>query len=184
MLIGQEDQTAGRGPWRQDLRECHFYSGLWQRLFGRTRSWHQPRPQRLPAPERQWSVGAAQQQLLHSEHAGHASRLPGCRRYERRQRDEQRQHISLAFGGMLLTLACGLGCSQHQSSRASLENPETSFRDAHEALQRGDLVRAQTEAEDGLKRYQATSPEWARRFRILDAEVVLVRGNDYRQVLS
>jgi CHAT domain-containing protein len=85
---------------------------------------------------------------------------------------------------MLLTLACGLGCSQHQSSRASLENPETSFRDAHEALQRGDLVRAQTEAEDGLKRYQATSPEWARRFRILDAEVVLVRGNDYRQVLS
>lgn len=46
------------------------------------------------------------------------------------------------------------------------------------------MVRAQAEAEDGLKRYMAASPEWARRFRILDAEVVLVRGNDYRQVLS
>jgi CHAT domain-containing protein len=65
-----------------------------------------------------------------------------------------------------------------------VENPQTSFHDAQQALQRGDLVRAQDEAEDGSRRYLATSPEWARKFRILDAEVVLVRGNDYRQVLS
>jgi CHAT domain-containing protein len=46
------------------------------------------------------------------------------------------------------------------------------------------LVRAQVEAENGLRRYLVASPEWARRFRILDAEVVLVRGNDYQQVLG
>jgi CHAT domain-containing protein/Tfp pilus assembly protein PilF len=65
-----------------------------------------------------------------------------------------------------------------------LEDPQTSIQDAQQALQRGDLVRAQREAEDGLRRYRTASPEWARKFRILDAEVVLVRGSDYRQVLS
>ncbi len=46
------------------------------------------------------------------------------------------------------------------------------------------MVRAQAEAESGLRQYSVTSPEWARKFRILDAEIVLVRGNDYRQVLN
>jgi len=65
-----------------------------------------------------------------------------------------------------------------------VENPQTSFDHAQQALQQGDLVRAQSEAEDGLKRYLAASPEWARKFQILDAEVVLVRGTDYWQVLT
>ena len=81
------------------------------------------------------------------------------------------------FGWFLLTLACGPGCSRH-------ETPQALFQHAQQALRRGDLVRAQVEAESGLKRYLVSSPEWARRFRILDAEVVLVRGNDYQQVLG
>jgi CHAT domain-containing protein len=82
-------------------------------------------------------------------------------------------------------LACGVACGRNVRPPASLENPETSFHHAQEALQRGDdLVNAQAEAEHGVKRYLSSSPEWARKFRILEAEVMLVRGNDYAQVLS
>jgi CHAT domain-containing protein/Tfp pilus assembly protein PilF len=83
----------------------------------------------------------------------------------------------------LLALACGLGCNRQDSSRATAEDPQAVFQHAQKALQQGDLVRAQAEAEAGLKQYLPISPEWARNFRLLDAEVVLVRG-DCRQVLN
>src|SRR5580658_2066179 len=185
MFAGQKDHVAGQDSRSQDVRERHLYSRLWHRLFGRARSRRQKRPQRLSAPERRWSTTAARrQQLLHPEHAGHTAGLPGWRAGKWSRGFGQRPNLSVAFGGILLTLVCGLGCRDHESSRASSENPQTSFHDAQQTLEGGDLVRAQSQAEDGLKRYLSTSPAWARKFRILEAEVVLVRGNDYRRVLS
>jgi CHAT domain-containing protein/tetratricopeptide (TPR) repeat protein len=69
----------------------------------------------------------------------------------------------------LLLLTCELGCSRHISSQAS-------FQHAQQTLRRGDLILAQDEAEQGYQRSLASSPELARKFRILEAEALLRRG--------
>src|SRR5215471_2185213 len=57
---------------------------------------------------------------------------------------------------------------------------EPSSRAAYEALrlklQRGDLLAAQLGAEQEIEHYVKTSPEWAGRFRVLEAETLLWRG--------
>jgi CHAT domain-containing protein len=76
----------------------------------------------------------------------------------------------------LLLLTCGLGCSRRLS-------PQDSFQQAQQALRHGDLARAQKEAEEGRKQYLASSPEWARKFCVLEADALLLRGM-YPQVLT
>ncbi len=44
------------------------------------------------------------------------------------------------------------------------------------ALQHGDLIRAQQYAERNYQRFRSSSPEWAWKFRILEAESLLLRG--------
>jgi tetratricopeptide (TPR) repeat protein len=91
------------------------------------------------------------------------------------QYKDQRPNLSVAIG-LFVLLTCGLGCNRRLS-------PQDSFQRAQQALRHGDLTRAQNEAEEGRKQYLASSPEWARKFCILEAEALLLRGM-YPQVLT
>jgi CHAT domain-containing protein/Tfp pilus assembly protein PilF len=54
---------------------------------------------------------------------------------------------------------------------------------ARQTLRRGDLIRAQDEAEQGYKQSRTSNPELAREFLILEAEALLLRGM-YSQTLD
>jgi CHAT domain-containing protein len=63
------------------------------------------------------------------------------------------------------------------------ESPQAFFEHARRTFQRGDLIHSQQEAEEGYRRFSRISPEWAWKFRILEAESLLWRGM-YAQVLT
>ncbi|HST12906.1 MAG TPA: CHAT domain-containing protein [Terriglobales bacterium] len=54
---------------------------------------------------------------------------------------------------------------------------------ARRSLMHGDLIHAQELAQKGQKRFATSSPVWANKFRLLEAETLLVRGM-YPQVLA
>ncbi len=54
---------------------------------------------------------------------------------------------------------------------------------ARRSLMHGDLIRAQEQAEEGQKQFGNSSPSWAKKFRLLEAEALLLRGM-YPQVLT
>jgi CHAT domain-containing protein len=63
------------------------------------------------------------------------------------------------------------------------KSPELQFEDANRAFVRGDLKESQQEAERGYQIFRRVSPEWAWRFRILEARSAVWRGL-YREVLK
>src|SRR5258708_22665521 len=62
-------------------------------------------------------------------------------------------------------------------------NPQATFEHARQTFIHGDLVRSQEEAEQGYRRFSHSSPEWAWKFRILQAQSLLWRGR-YPEVLT
>jgi len=68
-----------------------------------------------------------------------------------------------------LLLACGLSCSRN-------DNPQAAFDHAYKALLHGDLKQAQDEAHRECQRFQDSNPEWAWRFRTLEARAEIQRG--------
>jgi CHAT domain-containing protein/tetratricopeptide (TPR) repeat protein len=66
-------------------------------------------------------------------------------------------------------VALGLGCRSHADAQGSFEH-------AQQTLRHGELIRAQEEAEQGYQLFHITRPEWARRFRDLEVEALLLRG--------
>jgi CHAT domain-containing protein/tetratricopeptide (TPR) repeat protein len=66
-------------------------------------------------------------------------------------------------------IVTGLGCSFSPSA-------ESSFDHAYQVFLHGDLRQAQKEAERGCDRFQRSNPEWAWKFRVLEAETLLRRG--------
>jgi CHAT domain-containing protein len=70
---------------------------------------------------------------------------------------------------VFVILTCGLGCSRPPS-------PQVSFDRAYRVFLHGDLQKCQDEAHTECKRFSTTSPEWAWKFRILEAESLLWRG--------
>jgi CHAT domain-containing protein/Tfp pilus assembly protein PilF len=75
-----------------------------------------------------------------------------------------------------LLLACVLSCSRPDGPQAAFEHARLTF-------QHGDLIHSQQEAEAGYRQFLASSPEWAWKFRILQAESLLWRGK-YPEVLA
>lgn len=63
------------------------------------------------------------------------------------------------------------GCHLHQS-----KSPEAIYRDARLQFQHGDLVGAIKDSDEASRRYSLTNPEWAWRFRVLEAEAFVWRG--------
>lgn len=66
--------------------------------------------------------------------------------------------------------AGGLACSPHQDS------PQLIFGRANQAFLHGDLKQSQYEAERGYHEYASLSPQWAWKFRTLEAKAELARG--------
>ena len=62
-----------------------------------------------------------------------------------------------------------LSCSRN-------DNPQAAFDHAYRALLHGDLKQAQDEAHRECQRFQDSSPEWAWKFRTLEARAALHRG--------
>jgi CHAT domain-containing protein len=73
-------------------------------------------------------------------------------------------------------LACVLSCSRTDGPQAAFEHAQLTF-------QHGDLIHSQQEAEAGYRQFLGSSPEWAWKFRILQAESLLWRGK-YPEVLA
>jgi CHAT domain-containing protein/Flp pilus assembly protein TadD len=74
-----------------------------------------------------------------------------------------------------LIFACGLACNPRI-------NPQDSFSHDYQSFVHGDLTRSQDEAHRDCERFQDSSPEWAWKFRILEAESLLWQGT-YEQAL-
>jgi CHAT domain-containing protein len=66
-------------------------------------------------------------------------------------------------------IAGGLGCNRSQS-------PQAAFDHAHQIFLHGNLKQAQDEAEQGCQRFRRSSPQWAWKFRMVEAEALLWRG--------
>ena len=69
-----------------------------------------------------------------------------------------------------------LSCSRTDGPQAAFEHAQLTF-------QHGDLIHSQQEAEAGYRQFLGSSPEWAWKFRILQAESLLWRGK-YPEVLA
>lgn len=65
--------------------------------------------------------------------------------------------------------ACWFSCTTHRDPQAALDR-------AIQTFQHGELTRAQEQAEKGYKDFHAINPEWAWKFRILQANVLYWRG--------
>jgi len=55
-------------------------------------------------------------------------------------------------------------------------NPQATYEHAYQTFVHGDLLRSQQEAEQGYKRFLNSRPDWAWRFRILQAKALLWSG--------
>jgi len=73
------------------------------------------------------------------------------------------------IGLSLLLLVCVMSCDRK-------ENPQAAFDHAYKALLHGDLNQAQEEAHRECQRFQNSSPEWAWKFRTLEARAALHQG--------
>jgi CHAT domain-containing protein len=69
----------------------------------------------------------------------------------------------------LLILTCGLACNRRRS-------PQVAFDHAHQTFLHGDLKQSQEEAHRECQRFRDSNPEWAWKFRILEAESLMLRG--------
>src|SRR5579864_6654922 len=164
MFLGPEYRRDS-DPRSADLRERHLHSGLRLGGVGRGRSWR--------AGLR--TVTEAEP-LLRIEGDQHAAGVRGSRKRVRGECQSQRANLSIVLTGVFLMLVCGLGCRPRESAEAS-------FKNAQRTLRRGELIRAQQEAEQGYYRFHSSSPEWATKFRNLHAEALLLRGM-YLQALT
>jgi CHAT domain-containing protein len=91
-----------------------------------------------------------------------------------REGKAQPQSLNLGIATLLLVLigiaaACLSTCARSRNPQAALDHAEQTF-------QHGDLVRAQEEARKGYEDFHATGSDWAWRFRILEASILLWRG--------
>lgn len=77
------------------------------------------------------------------------------------------------IGWFLLSVLSGASsCQRH----AVFSQPETGYRDAESKFQHGDLIAASEESDAAYQGLSARRPEWAWRFRVLEAEVLVWRG--------
>jgi CHAT domain-containing protein len=74
--------------------------------------------------------------------------------------------------GTILILAAALvSCSRH-----SQPSPQSAYDDARQKFEHGELIAAQAEADRYSRSYAEQNPQWAWKFRILEAETLILRG--------
>ena len=121
----------------------------------------------------QWRLQV--EQLLPADHArdGLGLHWPWAR--QRGQCQSQRPHQAVVLLLFAWLLACALSCTRGESAQTAYERIEATF--LH-----GNLQQSQVEADGGYQRFRLSSPQWAWRFRILEARSALWRGM-YEEVL-
>ena len=87
------------------------------------------------------------------------------------RRPRRRNHVPIVCGLVLFVLMGLAGCS-----RQARLHPEKIYATARGQFERGELVQALTGADAGFKRFEKTQPEWAWRFQVLKAEVLVWQG--------
>src|SRR6202795_3235994 len=168
MFTGEKHRADSRS---QDVREYHFHPGLWNRVLGRSRGRHPTQPRWLFGQDAGWfSARAKRQQLLHSEHVEHAFGLHRQRDCGRWERYRQWAHPSLKLALLFLVLVWVASCSDRQGS------PQLDFERAYQDFIHGDLTKCREEAGRGYRTFGSSSPEWARKFRTLEAKALLEQG--------
>ena len=77
-------------------------------------------------------------------------------------------------------LACQLVCLAVSllvwSACYHAPNPEEAFAHARQTFVHGDLLASQKEAQRGYKEFEKSRPDWAIKFRVLEADVLVARG--------
>ena len=82
-----------------------------------------------------------------------------------------RKHELNAFALALpLAVVATMGCVRPPT-------PQSTFDHAQQAFLRGELPRAEAEAQSAYERFSGHDPQWASRFRLLDAEALIAQGN-------
>lgn len=82
----------------------------------------------------------------------------------------QRQLLSVVGSAVLVAMVFAIGCKSPVA-----RDPQRDYQDVRLAIVRGDLDKAQTQAEAASKYYGRTSNDWGWKFRILQAEVLAYR---------
>src|SRR5260370_27451900 len=104
--------------------------------------------------------------------------LPQRRRHDRRPGRQQRPPIStywvtthcLALLGILL---CGFALAGCRSTRS----PQDTYNELRQRTRRGELDAALREADQAYREYFGKSAEWAWRFRVQKAHILVLRGS-------
>jgi CHAT domain-containing protein/Tfp pilus assembly protein PilF len=109
---------------------------------------------------------------FYSEHDNRGPRLQ--ERLEVSPGYQQRQDKAVAAAFLFVLISCGLGCGR--------PSPQEVFEHARLTFQQGNLAQSEREAAEGYRRFKK-SPDWAWKFRILQAQSLLWRSN-YPEVLA
>jgi CHAT domain-containing protein/tetratricopeptide (TPR) repeat protein len=83
---------------------------------------------------------------------------------------ERRRPVQLELARILLIALLAL-TSCHRSA-----NPAEAYDHARQTFRRGELVASQDEAEHGYREFSTSAPQWALKFRVLQAESLMWRG--------
>jgi len=70
---------------------------------------------------------------------------------------------------LIIILSLLSSCARHRNPQAALDHGQQTF-------EHGDLVRAQEEAAKAYQDFHAAGPDWAWKFRILEANILIFRG--------
>src|SRR5258706_3057293 len=109
------------------------------------------------------------QQLFPDNHAHDESGVRRAWDGQGGDHNKQRQHSALACGFIFAILASVPACHRRVA-------PEAAFAHAHKTFVRGDLKQSQDESHAQCEQLKDSEPEWAWKFRILEAEFGLWRG--------
>ena len=80
---------------------------------------------------------------------------------------------ALTVASIALILVWTSACARRKDAQSTFEHAMQSFR-------HGQVAQAQKEAEAGYKQFHTLSPEWAWKFRLLEADVLAWRGTNDR----
>ncbi len=72
---------------------------------------------------------------------------------------------------VILTLAGGIGCTQHH-------DPQAAYDQARQSYRQGKVAVAAAEARKGYEEFHRANSEWAWKFRMLEADTLLWQGRD------
>ncbi len=177
-MLTRQKHRADSDSRGRDFWERYSDPRLWNCFFGRFGDRDRKASHRLRRQEEVSFFGKTErQQLLHPEHGQHALGVHRWRNRDGGQRKDKRPNkaLTLLFATWLIG-ACGLACRHRDSPQVAFEKTYTIFLHGH-------LQQSQEQAAREYEIVRESSPEWAWKFRLLEAKSLLWRGN-YTEMLA